>query len=211
MAEITKEEILAHVNKELNRSETDDTMAEYILSAMKDISMRDLFIWFETTVPTTVGGTYYSLPTDYKKLMSIKIDDNDPLEKITWREYQLAIADQTSANYGLPYSFAIHGGFWYPYPTPDAIYTATLFYNAFVPELESIDGSDVYAIDNIDRYYSDIYRDALYTKVKANYCRGIGWSDKANEYETLYLKIFLPPLKDLVEREQRSSGYHDLW
>jgi hypothetical protein len=205
---ILKAEILAHLNSELNRSETN--IDEHILEALKDLSMQDKFLWVEITVPTIIGRPYYSLPTDYKKLMTIKIADNTPLKKITWQYYQELIADQTSANYGEPDYFAIHGGFWYPYPIPDAIYNATLFYNAFVPESELIDEVETNAVDNISYYFSDIYRQAIYTLTKAHYCISKGLTGDATNYLTLFSSLILPPLQKLIERETKSIECQDL-
>lgn len=201
---IDKDDVLAHLNKELNRSETDDTIAEYILETLKDLSLQAHFLWIETTVPTIVGRAYYSVPTDYKKLMTIKIDDNKPLSKITWEEYQSLIADETSDDYDEPSNFALHGGFWYPHPIPDAIYTARLFYAGFV--LESEGGTD--AVDDIP--FGDIYRSAIYAKTKAVYCRSLGWTDRQKEFEFEYQKILLPLLKDLIEHEPLFVKNHDL-
>ena len=199
---IDKDDVLVHLNKELNRSETD--IDEYRLETLKDLRLQTHFLWIETTVPTIVGRAYYSLPTDYKKLMTIKIDDNKPLGKITWTEYLSLIADQTSDDYNEPSNFAIHGGFWYPHPTPDAIYTATLHYAGFV--LESEDGTD--AVDDI--VFGDIYRSAIYAKTKAVYCRSLGWTDRQAEFEFEYQKILLPLLKDLIEHEPLFVKNHDL-
>jgi len=202
---ILKAEILNHLNGELYRTETD--IDQHILAALKNLSMADKFLWVETQVPTIIGRPYYSMPPDYKKLMTIKIGDNKPLEKITWQEYQAFIYDQTSANYGEPYCFAIHGGFWYPYPTPDAIYTATLFYNAFVLESEG----GVNAVDNIAHFFSDIYRDAINNLTKAHYCLSKGLKEDASTYLTIFTNINLPPLQTLIEREIKSIQPHDLW
>ena len=90
---ILKAEILNHLNGELYRTETD--IDQHILAALKNLSMADKFLWVETQVPTIIGRPYYSMPPDYKKLMTIKIGDNKPLEKITWQEYQAFIYDQT--------------------------------------------------------------------------------------------------------------------
>lgn len=198
---ITKAEILAHLNKELERNETD--IDEYILSALKDLSLQDDFLWLQTEVDTIVGRPYYSLPLDYKRQITIKIDDNRPLGKITWKEYQVLIRDETSNDYDLPNRFAIHGDFWYPYPTPDEIYTATLFYNAFI--LESEDG--VNAVDDIT--FKDIYRDAINSKTKAQFCRSLGWIDMAIKYETEYRQLILPPLKKLIPRETKFVQYNE--
>ena len=140
---ITKEEILAHLNTELDRSETD--IDEQILAALKWLSLKDDFLWVETTVDTIIGRGYYSLPLDYKDMIEIKVEDNKPLGKLTWEEYQSLIANQTSANYDLPKRYALHGGFWYAYPTPDKIYEVTLFYPNFVLESEG----GVEAVDDI--------------------------------------------------------------
>ena len=198
---ILKAEILTHLNKELNRTETD--IDEYILEALKDLSLQDEFLWIETTVPTIIGRPYYSLPLDYKKHLSIKIDDENSMELIDWGEYQSLIANETSADRGMPNRFCIHGGFWYGYPTADAVYTVTLYYNAFILESED----EVNAVDDIA--FKDIYRNAIYCKTKAQYCRSLGWIDRAKEYEVDYNLLILPPLKKLVQRQVRQVQYHD--
>ena len=201
---ILKDEILTHLNKELNRTETD--IDEHILEAMKDLSLQDEFLWVETTVDTIVGRPYYSLPLDYKSLLSVKIDDENSLELIDWGEYQMLIANETSADRSMPTKFCIHGGFWYAYPTADIIYVCTLYYNAYILESES----GVNAVDNIAHYFKDIYRNALNAKTKAQYCRSLGWVDRAKEYEADYRALILPPLKKLVQKQVRQVQYTDL-
>ena len=209
---ILKAEILSHLNSELNRSETN--IDSQILSAMKYLSLADDFCWIETELPTIVGRKYYSMPLDYKKLMSIHLSDGDnkrPFGKITFNNYQRKVAlTEDSSGYGEPRNFAIHGGFWYPLPVPDAVYTAVLHYNAYVPESETIDGSAVNAVDNIDRYFSDIYRDALNTLTKAYYCLSKQLKEEAGAYFTIFTNIDLPPLSKMVEREVKNLPYNDL-
>ena len=210
MSVITKEEILAHLNKELLRAETDATIEEYILGALKDLSLKNEFIWTETQVDTIVGTPYTSLPADYVSLLTVSIGTEPPLEKMTWREYKVLSAGQTSDNYNLPRHFCVHGGYWYAYPTCDAVYTATLFYNSFVPESEVIDGATVKSVDNIGYYFSEIFRAAIYAKTKALYCLGTNWDDKAALYETVYTKIELPILEKLVEHKPHAVKNNDL-
>ena len=202
---ITKAEVLAHVNTELDRSETADTLKEHLLAALKWLSLKDDFLWVETNVDTIIGRGYYSLPLDYKgKLITIKIADNDPLYKITFGEYQTAIRDETSDDRDEPYCFALHGGFWYAYPTPDAIYEATLFYPNFI--LESEGGTEV--VNDIP--FKDIYRDAIYAKTKAIVCRNIGLTDDQIKYETELDRLILPPLVKMIEREPKFVKNNDL-
>lgn len=198
---ITKAEILAHLNKELNRTETD--VDEHILEALKDLSLQDEFLWVETTVETIIGRPYYSLPLDYKRQLSIKIDDENSMELIDWGEYQMLIANETIADRNMPNRFCIHGGYWYAYPTADAIYTVTLYYNALVSESEG----GVNAVDDIK--FKDIYRNAINAKTKAQYCRSLGWIDRAKEYEVDYRQLILPPLKKLIQRQVRQVQYHN--
>lgn len=209
---IEKADILSHLNSELNRSETD--IDEHILSAMKKLSLADDFCWVESEISISEGDKYYSLPTDYKKMMTINLDDGEdkrPLGKITFRQYMKAVAwVEDSDDYGEPYCFAIHGGFWYPWHVPDDTYTAVLHYCAWVPESEAIDGEEVNAVDNIDHYFSDIYRDALNTLTKAYYCMSKQLKEEAAGYLSVFTNIDLPPLRKLVEREVRSMPYNDL-
>lgn len=195
---ILKAEVLAHLNKDLNRAETD--IDEYILEALKDLSLQDDFLWSDKTIPTTNGGDSYSVPDDCKKELVIKIDDNRPLGKITFREYQALISNETSADRDEPNRYAIHGGKIYPYPTPDDIYQMKVYYPAFI--LESG------AVDTI--VFKDIYRNAIYCKTKAQYCRSLGWTDMAIKYETDYRQLILPPLKKLVEREPGFVRFRDV-
>ena len=194
---ILKAEILAHLNKELNRTETN--IDEHILEALKDLSLQDKFLWIEATVDTIIGRPYYSLPLDYKRKLSVKIDDNNSLTLIDWGEYQALIANETSADRGEPNRYCIHGGFWYAYPTPDAVYTTTIFYNAYVLESGAVD----------DITFKNIYRNAIYAKTKAQYCRSLGWVDRAKDYEVDYRQLILPPLKKLVQHQVRQVNYND--
>lgn len=199
---ITKAEILVHLNAKLDRSETD--IDEQILAALKWLSLKDDFLWVETNVDTIIGREYYSLPLDYKDMIEIKINDNRPLRKITWEEYQVLIADETSANRAEPTRYCIHGGFWYAYPTPDAVYEVTLFYPNFV--LESEGGTD--AVDDI--VFGDIYRDAIYCKTKAIYCRDLGMRDEAIFFELELRNSILPLLERLIERVPKFVKNTDL-
>ena len=199
---ILKEEVLDHLNKELYRTETE--IDEYLLEALKDLSLRDAFLWIETTVPTIIGRPYYSEPLDFKHLLTIKIDDNAPLGKISWAEYQMLIRDETADARDEPNRFTQHGGFWYPYPTPDAVYTATLFYSAFILESEG----GVKAIDDIK--FKDIYRRAINTLTKAYYCMSKGLRGDSTEYLMEFKLDILPGLSKLVKREPKFTLYTDL-
>ena len=199
---ISKAEILAHLNKELNRTETD--IDECILEALKDLSLQDDFLWIEATVPTIIGRPHYSEPLDFKSLLTIKTEDNRPLGKLSWAEYQIMIRNQTSNDYSKPDRFTRHGGYWYAYPTPDAVYTMRLFYCAYILESEN----SIKAVNKI--LFKDIYRDAIYAKTKAVYCRSLGWTDRQAEFEFEYDEVLLPPLKALVNRKSVFVTYHDL-
>ena len=199
---ILKSEILAHLNKELDRTETD--IDECILETLKDLSLQDNFLWVEATVPTVIGKAHYSEPLDFKSLLTIKTGDNRPLGKLLWAEYQIMIRGQTSNDYGEPDRFTRHGGYWYAYPTPDAVYTMKLFYCAYILESEN----SIKVVNDIR--FKDIYRDAIYAKTKAVYCRSLGWTDRQVEFELEYDKILLPPLKALVDHKPVFVTYHDL-
>ena len=203
---IIKTEVLDHLNKELYRTETN--VDEYILEALKDLSLRDDFLWVESTVETIIGRPYYSEPLDFKHLLTIKIDDNRPLRKISWAGYQILIRDETTDARDEPNRFTQHGGFWYPYPTPDAAYVARLFYNAFVLESEVIDEVTVNAVDDIK--FKDIYRRAINTLTKAYYCRSKGLRNDSAEYLMEFKIDILPGLSKLVKREPVFTKYTDL-
>lgn len=202
---ITKDEILRHLNKELNRNETD--IDEYILSAMKKLSLADDFCWLKAETETIEGDGEYSIPTNYKKLMTITVDDGKPLAKGSYRDYMSRIG--RGEHKGKPRVFALHGGSIFLYPTPDKKYQLKMDYNAFVPEKGINLERDM--VDHINEYFTDIYRDALNTLTKAYYCMSKELTQEAAQYMGIFTSIELPFLSALVEREPRYLSYTDLW
>lgn len=219
---ILKGEILDNLNKELKRNEKIADIEQYILSAMKMISMADDFYWVEAFAELEKGKPYYSMPVDYKKLMTITLTEMEsgspviegrsrPLFKTTFRSYQNRLGVYGGSYTGKPKMFAIHGGFWYPLPIPDENYTAILHYNAFIQDEEVIVDENIKAVDNIHYYFSDAFRDALNTLTIAYYYKGKEMSEEAAVYFGIFNNIDLPPLKKLIEREPRTLYYKDLY
>ena len=175
MATITKAEILAVVNKRLNRSETD--IDEEIRSILYDISSRADFLKKEGTRNTVKSRAYYSVPDDFKDKLVIKIDDSEPLDRITFAEYQQKIADDTSESE--PTDFALHDDFIWLYPTPDAVYEMTLFYAIYHPN----------NVANI--LFGEQFRECIYKGVLMEVCNGYELYDAGDKWEIKYEREIL--------------------
>lgn len=77
------------------------------------------------TLGLTSSTTTVSLPTDYKGLRSLHLDDHGPLTQLGPVDFQTRWADDTRAQ---PENFAIFGGVLHFGPMPDGTYTATMTY-----------------------------------------------------------------------------------
>lgn len=175
---LSKETILAEVNKRTGRAETDiDSLLKAVLL---DLTIDFPFLKGEFTTPTEAGQPDYSLDDIHRKVSLVKIDDKDPLEKInTWEEYQELIVEETEANRKEPKHYIIHNRVVYLYPTPDKIYTLTIFSSYIERDVETIDLDDNFEEVLIEgscfklyeskglgsspqaRVHLDLYRDAL--------------------------------------------------
>ena len=205
---ITKEQILAKVNKEMDREYVIDDIKEEMTEALVDLSRKGNFLWREAARDTQIGTKYYSTPDNYRDKLVIKIGSNLPLKKITFSEYQYYIANETEDNQGEPVVYAIQGDFFYLYPTPDEVYTITLYYSCFVLEVENIEGVDADAVDNIT--FKDIYRKALNTKTLAEVCKTLELKKDAAAYEAEYLQLIIPELQSLLPKEPKFTRFNDI-
>jgi hypothetical protein len=151
---ITSSEILAAVNNNLHRSETD--IDEQIRAALKVLSGAGNFLAAEDGSQTlSLADTYLDEPADYKALEAIVLNDGtndgEPLSEITFGEYLGRKEDESSADYDEPLEYAHFNNRFYVEPAADGSYTATIYYYRYHPD----------SITTI--LFDDQWRDAIYS------------------------------------------------
>ena len=129
-----------------------DSLVDAIVDRMNDSAMEALapeFIQFseamfnsrlsnldaEGTATIDTDDTI-PLPTDYKELRSVHLDDYGPLEQLSPDDFQTRWADDSEAQ---PENYAIFGGVIHLGPRPDDTYTVTMTY---VRTLTGLDASN---------------------------------------------------------------------
>jgi hypothetical protein len=127
---ITKTEILDKVNAITRRAETD--IDDEIQAILRDISVRENFLFKESLLSTTSGDNVYSLPADYKAKLALTCEDSEEevLIKIPFHVY---LKNKESEGSGTPEYFAIHNKFFWLLPIPDDVFTLTLHYAILHP------------------------------------------------------------------------------
>ena len=97
---------------------------------------RDL--WFgdssnETTntQSTSQWTTEYSLPSDYVRVSQVLLDTN-PLDKLTYEEYNTMIAGSGSVSQWKPYAYYLRGANIGLYWTPDSTYSLKIVYYKYL-------------------------------------------------------------------------------
>lgn len=189
---ITKAEILAVINKRLNRSETD--IDEEIRSILCDISSRANFLKKEATRDTAESRAYYSVPDNFKDKLVIKINDSKPLGRMTFAEYQKKITGGASETE--PTDYALHDDFIWLFPTPDTVYEMTLFYSIFHPN----------DVDDIE--FGETFRECIYQGVMMQVCNGYELYDEGDKREIKYERKIAVREKNL-KKDVRATKYRD--
>jgi len=138
---ISKSTILAELNKRTGRAETNiDSLLKAILL---DLTIDFPFLRGEFYRSTDPGTPDYGVGDTLRKVTAVKIDDKEPLKIInTWEEYQQLIAEETEADRDEPSRYIIHDRILYLWPTPDAIYTLTIFSSYIERNVDTIDLED---------------------------------------------------------------------
>jgi len=128
---ISKAEILAAVNANLNRTETDIDVQ--IKAALKLLSGAvDVLMDIDVSQSLVAGSASIAYPTDHKKVKSIVLNDGtidgEPLEEITYEKYLRKMRGRTASDYNEPEFYAEFNRKFYLYPVVDASYTPKISY-----------------------------------------------------------------------------------
>jgi len=119
-------------------------MAEYRLNRMVLAPERET----EAILTTTADVKFVALPTGFRQLRTVFLNDNYPLAPVTLN----AVYSEFSSASGLPQAFAISNGSLYFGPTPDSAYSVTLTYTAKIPQLSSANQTNWLLTDHADAY-----------------------------------------------------------
>lgn len=177
-------DILTEVRRRTQRGTADVTFVE-LESALTFLTLAIPTLYKECTTPTIAGRAYYdlqSLPKKFKQLTAVNCTGGDSdvvLEKIdSWKDYQSAIIDETTADYDQPSRYVVYNDYIYVYPTPDtADYTLTLFAKVFEDDSDSILLPDVYREPIYELTCFEVYKNL-----------GLGTSDMAKSHFENYLR-----------------------
>jgi len=134
---LSKGNIMTEVNKRTARAETD--IDSILKAVLLDLTTDFPFLKGEFFRSTVVGQPDYGVGDTFRNITLVKIDDKDPLEKInTWKEYQDMISEETASDRKEPKRWIIHNRVLYLWPSPDAIYTLTIFSSYIGRNVDSI-------------------------------------------------------------------------
>jgi len=137
---ILKADILSEVNRRCNRNLS--TIDYELRAILVDYSLDIETYCIEAYCSTVAGIASYDLlafPEAFRTVDAVKVDDNEPLQRIrTFAEYQALIADETSADRDEPEAYIVYNNMIYLHPTPDAVYTLTLFASSIQNDADSI-------------------------------------------------------------------------
>ena len=171
----------------MNDSSLDDYAPEFIqlAEALFNRELNNLDMEGTATLDLDSSTTTVALPTDYKGLRSLHLDDRGPLTQLGPVDFQKRWADDSRAE---PENFAIFGGVIHFGPMPDGDYTATMTYLRTLTGLNSTDTTNWLLEQHPDLY---LYGALVQAEFR-------GWNDDR-----------LPMLGSLVDNTIASINKHD--
>jgi len=164
MARITSYSTLVDaIVDRMNDSAMSDYADEFIQLAEAMFNRRLYTLDAEGTATIDADDTI-PLPTDYKAIRSLHLDDYGPLTQLSPDDFQTRWADDTEAQ---PENYAIFGGVIHLGPRPDDTYTVTMTY---VRTLTGLDSS------NTTNWLLEKHPD-LYLHAALMHAEFRGWND----------------------------------
>jgi len=139
--------------------------AQYIQFAEAELSRR-LHVHETETSTTFTAASSVALPTDYKGVISIKLDDYAPLKQLSLDDFQTRFAEDT--NTGIPEYYAIAGSNILLGPPPESAYTGTIYYWQTLTALAEGNQSNWLLLKHPDLYF---YASLIHAEAD-------GWNDE---------------------------------
>jgi hypothetical protein len=118
-----------------------------------DVAIPDQRFLASTTVPTVAGTSLYALPADFNHLVSIDLEaDGVKVWLVPYEMHERPMLTDDSVSYtGIPFTYRLRGGNIELLPTPQAVYTATVWYVSD-PSTLSSDASTLDTITRLDDF-----------------------------------------------------------
>ncbi len=190
---ITAAQILAKVNNNLNRNETD--IDNQIKEILQDLAMRGDFLQNNYSITATDSTASTEAPSLMKREISVRIANGEYITPITYRQYQLNIENLESLTEGEPTNYAFFMDYFYWWPIPDTGYAVSVDCYVFHAESTTV------AFD--DRFRAAIYAGA--TMAVARDLKGLEEQQKRYhddyEHEIAILLATVRPMQLLIPPE----------
>ena len=152
MAISTYAELQTAIANWLVRQDLTDRIPEFIALAEAKMN-RDINHWRgEKRATATLDARFSAVPTDFLAPVRFQVGTSEePLEPISSQDMheRRARADDTA---GTPETYALVGGEFEFFPTPDESYTGTLYYRATIPALSDSNASNWVLANAPDAY-----------------------------------------------------------
>lgn len=138
----TYAELQTAIGNWLDRTDLTDRAPEFIALAEAGIN-RDVDHWRgEKRATATIDARFSAVPTDYLRPIRFQISATErPLEPISVQDMHQRRAFDDNAS-GIPAYYAVVGGEFEFFPSPNSSYTGTLYYRAKVPALSNANTSN---------------------------------------------------------------------
>lgn len=187
------------------RTDKDEELFEATTDAIQEMRRRFMFDEAEadSTTTDTIGQLGYyrlTLENDFGLLLGIVLEDGTtgtPLIQVPkYRFDQLYPSINVEPDRGYPRHFCVYGGQIFIGPKPDSIsYNYRMSYSRRA-------GTVTASTSGVP--FTDVYRDVLADKTLERLYRGLGESERANEYRQLFEDGF----SYAVRRNRQNSGDH---
>ena len=165
MARITSyATLVSAIEDRMNNTSLDDYVDDFIQMAEAMFNRRLNNLDMEGTATITADDDL-PLPTDYKGSMTIRINDEKPLEQLSADDFQIRYANVED---GPPKHFSIFGGNINLGPAPDTTYTVTMTYMRMLTGLTSTNTSNWLLEQHPDLY---LYGSLMHAEFR-------GWNDE---------------------------------
>ncbi|MDE2428183.1 MAG: hypothetical protein KGM99_05610 [Burkholderiales bacterium] len=163
MAITSYSELVTAICDRMNDDALSTYAPEFIALAEAQFTRRLKCLDMEGSSTIAVSSTV-ALPTDYKKVRSIHLDDYGPLRQLSPDDFQTKYADDSAAQ---PVDYAIFSGVIHFGPTPDAAYTVTMTYLRTLTGLSSTNTTNWILEKHPDLY---LYGSLIHAEFR-------GWND----------------------------------
>lgn len=157
----TYTQLKADIADMINRSDLTSVIPTFIRMAEARIN-RDIRHWrMESRAETEIDSQFHALPTDWLETISFhtNADGTNPIELMSKAEMQKRRGRTDDAT-GRPSFYALIGGQFEFYPTPDGTYSSDLLYYAKTPALSDSNATNWLLDEAYDVY---LYGSLLHT------------------------------------------------